>query len=526
MTAGSAAADKEGVSAVSPSPASPQTASAAGSSPLLALRGVTKRFGGAVALDGVDFDLMPGEIHGLLGENGAGKSTLMKILAGVHSPDEGEIVLRGEAVRLASPAEAKARGIGMIYQELSTISALSVAENVFLGRQPTTPAGLVDWRRIRREAAAQLHELGIRLDVGERLGGLPLGVQQMVEIARVAFSGADVIILDEPTSALAVPEAERLFALMRELKARGKSLVFISHFLEDVLAVANRVTILKNARKVATLPNQGLTKQGLIDLMIGRDATALAASYQQGVALPPPVAADPVLEIAGLVVPGAVRGVDLTVRAGEIVGIFGFLGAGMTEIARVLFGQIEPTRGRIRLRGRPIAPRSTTEAKRLGIAYLSENRRAGLFPREQIYKNVTLAHLDRLVPPFFRHPRELGIARRLVQRTGVRPPNPQLLAGHLSGGNQQKVVLAKWLTRQPTLLILNEPTRGMDVGAKREVLDLIKALKADGVAILLLSAEPETVMTESDRILVMSKGRVTKEFVGERVSKELLMEHA
>jgi len=486
---------------------------------------VTKRFGGAVALTGVDFELVPGEIHGLLGENGAGKSTLMKILAGVHRPDEGEILLRGEAVRFASPAEAKARGIGMIYQELSLIGALSVAENVFLGSQPTR-GGIVDWGGMRAAAGRQLRELGIDVDVSARLGTLPLGIQQMVEIARVVFSGAEVVILDEPTSALSAPEAERLFTLMRELKGRGTSLIFISHFLEDVLAVADRVTVLKNARKVATLPTAGLTKRRLIDLMIGREATVLAVSYEEGVTLPPPVAGEPVLEVAGLSVPGALRGIDLSVRAGEIVGLFGYLGAGMTDLARVLFGQERAGAGTIRLDGRPIAPRSSTEAKRLGIAYLSENRRGSLFPREAIYKNVTLAHLDRLLPPLFRQRPEVAIAGPVIERTGVRPPDPLLAAGHLSGGNQQKVVLARWLTRQPRLLILNEPTRGMDVGAKREVLDLIKELKAEGVAILLLSTEPETVMAESDRIVVLSKGRVRREFAGERVSKDVLMAYA
>ncbi len=494
--------------------------------PLLALRGVTKRFGGATALDGVDFELMPGEIHGLLGENGAGKSTLMKILSGFQAPDEGEMTLRGAPIRFSSPAEAKAHGIGMVYQELSTIGALSVAENVFLGDQPTTRGGIINWKQMNAAAEAQLRELGVRVDVTRRLGALPLGLQQMVEIARIVFSGAEVVILDEPTSALSAPEAERLFASMRELRARGKSLIFISHFLEDVLAVADRVTILKNARRVATMPAAGLTKQRLIEMMIGRDASALAATYQEGVELPPPVEAPPVLEIEGLSIPGAVRGASLTVRAGEIVGLFGFLGSGMTEIARTLFGQVQPQAGVIRLNGQPVQVHSSTQAKRLGIAYLSENRRATLFPRQEIYKNVTLAHLDRLVPPLFRRGSELGIAKQMVKRTGVRPPNAHLLAGYLSGGNQQKVVLGRWLTRQPKLLILNEPTRGMDVGAKREVLDLIKGLKAEGVAVLLLSAEPETVMTEADRILVMSKGRVTKEFASERVSKDLLMAHA
>jgi len=494
--------------------------------PLLTLRGVTKRFGGAEALAGVDFDLRPGEIHGLLGENGAGKSTLMKILSGLHSPDEGQITLRGRPVRFGSPADAKAHGIGMIYQELSMMPAMTVAENAFLGRYPTNRLGLVDWPAMRRTARTQLRDLGIDLDVTERLGNLSLGTQQLVEIARVVFAGTDVVILDEPTSALSIPEAERLFALMRELRDRGKSLVFISHFLEDVLAVANRVTVLKNAHKVATLPNVALTKQGLIDLMIGTDATDLASTYEGGVALPPRIEAAPYLEARGLSSPGSFSAVDLDLYPGEILGIFGFLGAGMTEIARTLFGQIQPKRGELRIEGTPVRLRSVRDAKRRGIAYLTENRRATIFPRHAIYKNITLAHLDTLVKPVFRHPAEVDVASGLVRRTGVRPVSATMLAGHLSGGNQQKVVFAKWLTRQPKLLILNEPTRGMDVGAKREVLDLIKGLRAEGVAILLLSTEPETVLAESDRILVMSKGRVTKEFAGERVSKDLLMRYA
>lgn len=503
--------------------AGPETATA---EPLLTLEGVTKRFGGALALDDVEFDLWPGEIHGLLGENGAGKSTLMKILSGVHSPDEGRITLRGNPVRFGSPSDAKAQGIGMIYQELSTMPALTVAENVFLGRHPTNRFGLVDWPAMRRTATTQLHDLGLDLDVTERLANLSLGTQQLVEIARVVFSGTEVVILDEPTSALSAPEAHRLFALMRELRDRGKSLVFISHFLEDVLEVADRVTILKNARKVATLPNVDLTKRRLIELMIGTDATDLAATYEGGVTLPPPITATPFLEARGLSVAGAFQDIDITLRPGEITGIFGFLGAGMTELARTLFGQIQPRLGEIRIAGEPVRFKSVRDAKRRGIAYLTENRRATLFPRHEIYKNITLAHLDSLVKPVFRHPAEIDVSSGLVNRTGVRPASSTLLAGNLSGGNQQKVVLAKWLTRQPKLLILNEPTRGMDVGAKREVLDLIKELKAEGVAILLLSTEPETVVAEADRILVMSKGRVTKEFAGERVSKDLLMQYA
>ena len=494
--------------------------------PVLELRSVGKRFGGATALSGVDFDLMPGEIHGLVGENGAGKSTMMKILSGVHTPDEGDVVYQGEVVRFRSPAEAKSRGIGMIYQELSMMPALTIAENVFLGRQPTNQFGLVRWKKMNQEAAEHLRDFEIDLDVTERLGSLSLGNQQLVEIARIVHSGADVIILDEPTSALSVPESERLFDLMRDLRERGKSLIFISHFLEDVLAVADRVTVLKNSRKVATLDAQGLTKQRIIEMMIGLDATSLADSYEGGVTLPPIVDSSPVLQLEGLTSTGNFSDISFEVRAGEIVGIFGYLGAGMSEVAGALFGQVRPSSGTVRLDGRPITPKSPNQAKRLGIAYLTENRRSTIFPRHEIYKNITLAHLNHLVKPVFRSPSELNVANQLVQRTGVRPGNAKLLAGHLSGGNQQKVVLAKWLTKQPKLLILNEPTRGMDVGAKREVLDLVKELKAEGVAILLLSTEPETILAESDRILVMSKGRITKAFAAERVSKDLLMSYA
>jgi ribose transport system ATP-binding protein len=494
--------------------------------PVLLLQDVTKRFGGATALDNVSFDLLPGEIHGLVGENGAGKSTLMKILSGVHTPDEGTIVINGEQVRFASPKDARAHGVGMIYQELSCMPQLSIAENVFLGRHLTRPGGVIAWGKMERQAREHLAELGLDVDVTASLGSLSLGNQQLVEIARVVFSGANIIVLDEPTSALSGPEAERLFAAMANLKARGRSLIFISHFLEDVLAVSDRVTVLKNSRKVATLPREGLTKHRLIELMIGRDADQLAESYEEGIALPPQITSRPVLEIAGLSSPGAYQDVTLTVQAGEILGIFGNLGAGMTEIARTLFGQLAPEQGTIRLDGAAIMPKTTRQAKDLGIAYLSENRRKTIFPRHEVFKNISLAHLDTLVGPILRQDREVVIANDLIKRTGTRPANPVLPAGNLSGGNQQKVVLAKWLTKTPKLLILNEPTRGMDVGAKREVLDLVKTLKDEGVAILLLSTEPETVMAESDRVMVMSRGKITREFAGEQVSKDLLMEWA
>jgi ribose transport system ATP-binding protein len=510
-----------GEEARAPSPA-PDAADA----PILELRGVEKRFGGATALSGVDFTLRRGEVHGLLGENGAGKSTLMKILSGVFGPDEGEIILEGQPVKFHSPAEAKALGIGMIYQELTNMPSLSVAENVFLGRQYTNKVGMIDWGRMRRDADEALRALGIRLDVTQRMGRLSLGNQQMVEIARIILSGAKIIVFDEPTSALSGPESERLFSFMRELKARGTSMIFISHFLEDALAVSDRITILKNSRKVATLDNVGLSKGKLIELMIGRDATGLAESYEEGTRLPPSLEGRIALRIESLTVPNEFEDITFEVRHGEILGMFGYLGAGMTEVARTLFGRLRPTQGSIVLDDEVVDPSTPTRARNLGIAYLTENRRATIFPRHEVYKNITLAHLRDLVPALFRTRSETVVADQLVKRTGVRPANSRMRAGHLSGGNQQKVVLAKWLTKTPKVLILNEPTRGMDVGAKREVLDLIRSLKEQGVAIILMSTEPETVMAESDRILVMSKGKVTAEFVDERVTKERLLVHA
>ena len=506
-------------------PSMHQEAATTGTQPILQLLGVTKRFGGATALNNVDFDLLPGEVHGLIGENGAGKSTLMKILSGVHTPDEGEIILRGERVTFSSPAAAKALGIGMIYQELSSMPQLTVAENVFLGRQLTS-GGVINWKRMQRESQEHLHSLGIDVDVSAPLGSLSLGAQQLVEIARVVFSGANIIVLDEPTSALSQPEAQLLFQAMRGLKERGTSMIFISHFLEDVLEVSDRVTVLKNSKKVGTMPAAGLTKHRMIELMIGRDAETLAESYEEGRDLPARSERPVVLSADALSLPGGYRDVSFDVRQGEIVGFFGNLGAGMTEIARTLFGLAPTKDGVIWLDGKQIRPTSTTQAKKLGIAYLSENRRKTIFPRHEIFKNISLAHLDTLMGPIVQKKREVAIAQDLVVRTGTRPPNPLLAAGNLSGGNQQKVVLAKWLTERPTLLILNEPTRGMDVGAKREVLDLVKSLKDEGVAIMLLSTEPETVLAECDRIVVMSRGAITKEFAGEHVSKDVLMEWA
>jgi ribose transport system ATP-binding protein len=497
-------------------------------SPILELRNVSKRYGGAVALAEVDFELRAGEVHGLVGENGAGKSTMMKLLAGVYHDYTGEMWLHQELVRFSSPADAQARGIGMVYQELSTFQHLTVAENLF-SRQPPVRAGLIDWRRMNRVAQDHLRELGLTIDVTQTMGRLSVGTQQIVEIARVIFSGAQIIILDEPTSALSGPETRRLFDFIATLKAQGKTVIFISHFLEDVLEVTDRITVLKNARKVATLDTAGVTKHQLVELMIGNDAKLLQQMYEQA----PDVAVrqrrqvgDVALAVQGLTRPGAFEQISFELHKGELLGLFGFMGAGQIPLARALFGAEPPAGGTILLDGRPLHLTNTTRARAAGIAYVPENRRNSLMLGQEIYKNITLAHLGRLLRGLLNQRAELAIAEAQITSVGVRPPQPLLPAGALSGGNQQKVVLAKWLTQQPNVLILNEPTRGMDVGAKDEVLTIVQRLRDQGVAILLITTEPETIVRIADRALVMRKGQLTAELSGSELTKENLMRNA
>ncbi len=500
--------------------------------PILELRAVSKRYGGAVALDSVDFELLPGEVHGLIGENGAGKSTMMKLLSGVYNDYSGELLLDGQPARFASPADAQARGIGMVYQELSTFPHLTVAENLF-SRRPPGRNGLIDWGRMLREARAHLRELQMDVDVTTRMGELSVGTQQIIEIARVIFSGARIIMLDEPTSALSPPETRRLFEFIATLKSQGKTIIFVSHFLEDVLEVADRITVLKNSRKVTTLDARDASKHQLVELMIGADAKILQQVYEGesgAVAARKQREYGPaVLTVEQLSRPGRFSNISFDVRSGEIVGLFGFMGAGQIQLARCLFGAEQPGSGTILLDGKALNLKNTTSARNARIAYVPENRRDTLMPSQEIYKNITLAHLGTLLRGLVNQRAEVAIARGQCEDVGVRPagPNlPMLPVGALSGGNQQKVVLAKWLTEQPKLLILNEPTRGMDVGAKDEVMTIVQELRDKGVAILLITTEPETILSVADRALVLSKGSITAELGGTELTKENLMKHA
>lgn len=493
--------------------------------PLLDCRRIGVAYHGVPALVDVDFDVRAGEVQGLVGCNGAGKSTLMKVLAGVVPHYTGEIQLAGQTIRLDSPRRAIAHGIAMVYQELSGIGQLSVAENLFLGRQPRTRFGSIDWRRMRREARQALAELEIEIDVSRPLREYPLVIRQMVEIARGLHSGARILILDEPTSALSIPEARRLFELMRTLKSRGVSLIFISHFLEDVLAVCDRVTILRDGRKLLTDHAAALNRRTIIEQMVGGE-TAAAGQDASEVTLKPESKEAVRLRIDHWSRRGWFADVSFKVRRGECLGLYGFVGAGHQELLHTLAGARSIDAGEIRVDNTPRRLRTVADAVAQGMVLVGADRGQTVVRRATVARNLTLAHLATSVGRWITTRKEVAVSQPLLERVGCRPPDPHKLAGQLSGGNQQKVVLGKWLLGPINVLLLEEPTRGMDVHAKTEVMQLVREQQAAGAAVVLASTEPEMLLTYADRILVFSRGQVTAEYTGTRVTKADLMHAA
>ncbi len=491
---------------------------------LLELTDVSKSFGGVQALRNVDFTLLAGQIHGLAGENGAGKSTMMKIIAGVHTADSGRMRVDGKDVHFRSTRDARAAGIGMVHQELSVAPELSVAENVFLGSQPIDRFGVVAWRRMAEAASKQLKNLGLDIDPRARLGDFPIGVQQLVELSRVLFSGARIIILDEPTSALSPPEIEHLFGVLTKLREGGRSIIFISHFLDDILKISDAITIFRNGRKVATNEvTPAIDKGWVIERMIGAGREELEESYLGEIKLHSRPEAPVVLRATGLTLSPAYRDLTFEARAGEVLGVYGFMGCGQLELARTLFGRLRAEGGTLDIDGSVKSLTNTAAAKRAGVAYVAESRRSMLFAEEPIYKNISIAVLERLSRWFLKPDREREIARAQIKNLDIRPPEAEWRLGGLSGGNQQKVALAKWLTHSPRILLLAEPTRGMDVGAKEDVVRIVRALRDQGIAIIVFSTEPETVLSLADRVLVMRKGEIAHEFASEAISKDRLL---
>jgi ABC-type sugar transport system ATPase subunit len=484
--------------------------------PILSVDGLTKSFPGVQALKGVRLDVRAGEVHALLGENGAGKSTLIKVVSGVYQPDSGRIAVDGALVHLDDPQEAQRAGIATIYQELLLFPELSVAENIFVGHAPRRAWGGIDWAALRARAGEILASLEIHdLDLDAPVGGLSVGNRQRVEIAKALSQNARILIMDEPTAALTQADVERLFAIVRRLRERGVGIVYISHRLAEVFELADRVTVLRDGGWVATKPVTETTEGELIALMVGRTIDQLFPKAEVPIGRP-------VLELRGLSQAGLVEDVSLTLREGEIVGLAGLVGAGRSELAQTIFGITPATGGEILLDGRRLRVRDPGEAKRLGIAYLPEDRATqGLIRPMRLRENVSLAVLRRIARHgFISRAAEVALAADVVRRFAIRATGVDQVVGKLSGGNQQKVVLGKWLATRPRVLIMDEPTRGVDVGAKAEIHRLMSELAGQGLAILMISSELPEVLGMSDRILVLRGGRLVAELTRAEATQE------
>ena len=492
---------------------------------LLQLRGITKRFPGVLALDGVDFALTAGEVHALVGENGAGKSTLIKIISGVHQPDAGRIDYLGTPVTFPTPRAAADRGITVIYQEVALFPDLTVLENLYVGAYPRRPllrhsgrGRRVDWMAMRARAQDVAASLGVKLDLEAPVHRLSAAQQQLVEIARALLRDARVIIMDEPTGPLTQQDAARLFSLIRQLRSRGVGIIYISHRLEEIFEVADRLTVLRDGRRIVAMPVGETTREMLIHHMVGRTLDTLYphTARQTG---------PPVLEVEGLGTSGALTDVSFTLGRGEILGLAGLVGSGRTTLARAIFGIVPPERGRIRLDGVDARIAHAGRARELGIAYVPEERqRQGLVLPFSVSENLSLVILRRLSRlGFINHASERTVAHDVVRRLDIRTPGIGVPAATLSGGNQQKVVVGKWLAAQPRVLIMDEPTRGVDVGAKAEIHRLMSELAGRGLAILLISSELPELLGMSDRIMVMHRGRIAGELSRDQATQEKIM---
>jgi ribose transport system ATP-binding protein len=488
---------------------------------ILEMRDISKSFGGVHALKNVSFTCKQGQVHALLGENGAGKSTLIKILTGAYQADSGEIIYKGQQYHHMTTRQAMDRGISIIYQELNLIPYMTVAENIYLGREPRNALGIINNRQLHRQVDELMNRLGVKIDPHNPVGELTVASQQMVEIAKALSQEAELIVMDEPSAILAGHELRRLFEIVAALIEQGVTIIYISHRLEEVFQIADEVTVLKDGAVVGTHPIEEVTRSRLIQMMVGRslDEVFPASSGQRG---------EPVLVAENVSTDTILEEASLTLHAGEILGLAGMVGSGRTELARALFGADKLRSGSVALKGKPLRMSSPVQAVNAGIALVPEDRKnQGLFPALSIRNNITLTILNRLT--------RLGIIRRSLEARTIETAQRELsihmasanqAVQFLSGGNQQKVVLAKWLETAPDVIILDEPTRGIDVGAKFEIYQLMRQLTNQGVAILMISSELPEILGMSDRILVMNHGRIAGELSREEASEEKIIELA
>jgi L-arabinose transport system ATP-binding protein len=487
--------------------------------PLIQLKNIGKQFPGVRALDDITLDIYPGEVLALIGENGAGKSTLLRVLNGDYAPDAGELRFGGERVIFASPADSHARGVRVIYQEPEIVPDVTIAENIYIGEIPRRLGRFVDWRRLHREAAQHLAELGVgdQIKPQFKANQLSAAQRQMVEIARAIKAQVSLLALDEPTSSLSDEDANRLFRIVEQFRSRGAAIIYVSHRLREVLALADRIAVLRDGRLVTVQPAKDMHEADLVRFMVGRSISNMYGDKTRQ-------RQELVLEVESLCAPG-IDNVSFCVHGGEVVGFAGLVGAGRTDLAKTLFGERPITGGRVRLHGREVQLRSAADAIRQGIGFAPEDRkREALVLDRSVKDNISLVILRRISRlRFVRRRQEQQIVGNLVTRLRVKTPSLQQAVRKLSGGNQQKVVLARWLARDPAVLILDEPTRGVDVGAKAEIYRLIDELAAQGMAVIFISSELPEILGVSDRIIVMQHGQVTGELLAEDATEEAVL---
>ncbi|KDR95126.1 ribose transport system ATP-binding protein [Peptoclostridium litorale DSM 5388] len=486
--------------------------------PILEMKGISKEFPGVKALDNVDLKVFEGEVLALLGENGAGKSTLMKIMSGVYSKNAGEICWRGNPLSMKDTKHAQEIGIAIIHQELNLIPHLSIAENIFIGREPVTRFGNIDWKKMNENANRLLKKLNIDKDPRDLLGSLSMGQRQMVEIAKALSLNASVIIMDEPTDALTDKETESLFRVINELKSENKAIIYISHRLGEIFEICDRVSVLRDGKYVGEESVSHMDEDGLIEMMVGRKLSEQfpRVEVEKG---------ETVLRINGLK-NKYVKDISLEVRKGEIVGISGLMGAGRTELGKTIFGYIKHEHGDIYVNGEKVSIKSPSDALRHGIAYVSEDRKnEGLVLGLSVRDNMSLSSLDGLKGALLNIDKKIEeeIVSDYVKRLNIKTPGIKQKVKNLSGGNQQKVSIAKCLMTKPSILILDEPTRGVDVGAKKEIYELINLFKKDGMSIIMISSEMPEIMGMSDRIIVLHDGKITGEFSRDKATQDGIM---
>jgi len=486
---------------------------------LLELKNITKTFPGVRALSDVSIAVRPGEIHGLLGENGAGKSTLMKVLNGIYRADDGEILWQDQPITINSPQDAQKSGISMIHQELALVPYLDAGKNIYLGREPQLLPGIVNYGKIYKDASALLAELGIDIDIKKPVRFFSIAQQQMIEVAKALSLDAKLIIMDEPTSSLTDREVETLFEQMRQLRARGVAIIFISHRLEEIFTICDRVTVLRDGEWIATTPIEDLTTDTLITQMVGREVEQIYEAREDQ------ASEDIILDVQNLQRGDRVRNVSFQLRRGEILGIAGLVGAGRTETLQTIFGVHPASSGSISIDGKPVNIKRPDHAIKNGIGFVTEDRKGeGIFPVMSVALNIAMSRLTQLIRAIFVNWFGVNsLSDEYIKSMDIRTPSGQQQIRNLSGGNQQKVVISRWLTLNPRILMLDEPTRGIDVGAKSEIYRVMRRLASQGVSIIMVSSELPEVLGVSDRVLVMHEGHISGEFDPKSATQDDLM---